>query len=161
MAKFDTTRMKNEAVGFKDVKWGKKPSHYKNASGPGAHYEHRVVKRLEAIEQWQDWELVHNPWITYVSKRGKFNGCEPDILTINHDKKVVVCWECKMAFWAAGIKELQTLYIPLLKELYKGYEIYGVCVSTKPFMKIQNPLGRVTLEEIIQKHPQPVIANTR
>lgn len=145
----------------KSAKFGTKPITHKKSKS-GADYERRVIKRFDKIEHWNSFEKIYNPWIVWEnSKNGKICGNEPDILLVNHENKIVVIVEIKSWQWSQGIADVQRTYTPLIQCIYPDYEILGLVVSQKPVAKINNPLKNVTLEMLREKHPQPVVGNTR
>ena len=161
--------LKEDAGKILSAKWGVKPSHYKK-SRSGAGFESKVLRRLQNLEHWNDWEFMYNPWISFQTVNGKveehtgerkYRGCEPDILLFNHEEKILVIIECKMWQFVAGENDIRTLYKPVLQFMYPDYKIHGVVATTKSVNRKKNPINLVDLDQIIENDPIITIANLR
>jgi hypothetical protein len=61
-------------------------------------------------------QIFHNQWIEFEDQNGR-GYAQPDSYLVL--KSRIICFECKLTETLAGYRQLQTLYSPLLREIYQ------------------------------------------
>lgn len=114
------------------------------AKGRGLRFERTVAKFLP--------QALHGQWFKFLDNNGP-GYCSPDILFQGPEGELFLV-ECKLTDWALADKQMEELYLPILKRLFFG-EIRQIVVAKylTPWTERSRVVG--SWEEALL-HPAPV-----
>ena len=104
---------------------------FARAAALGLRYERACFKR---VKRWfREAEVLHNPWIRFRDENGKGFAC-PDIVAL---REAPVVFECKLSWNPIAVEQLELLYLPLLRSVFRSD--FACVVLCKQFRGAEAP----------------------
>ncbi len=117
----------------------------------GRRYENLVGKKLLSplTKIYQGMELRHGVWFEFVDGHGRGH-CEVDYLLLTPTS--VYVFEVKLTQTPRGLSQLQDLYLPVTRKVFRDVPVYGVMICKTLWTE---PANLATSWDQVHSHVQP------
>lgn len=114
--------------GCEDAHFVKPPAFTLNKRPRGSKREgHRFERRVgEELDKLFDGKVVSNAWIAFDDVSFGERVCSPDHLIIDVVRGIVTVVECKLTHTKDAWKQINDVYMPVIKSMFPGFMVRGI-----------------------------------